>query len=106
MYSRKAITKSNSKVRLALILGINGNNLISGLVNNNKNNMIPFATGISIIIIIIIDLLMTRQLLHYDSVSGNIMFICTIVVGYAVGSFILLRFAQNVSKDLRKKIPC
>ena len=106
MYSRKAITKSNSKVGIALILGINGNNLISGLVNNNKNNMIPFATGISIIIIVIIDLLMTRQLLNYDSVSWNIMFICTIIVEYAVGSFILLRFAQNVSKDLRKKIPC
>jgi signal transduction histidine kinase len=65
--------------------------------------MIPFATGISIIIIVIIDLLMTRQLLNYDSGSGNIMFICTIMIGYALGSFILLRFAHNVSNDLRKK---
>jgi nitrogen-specific signal transduction histidine kinase len=90
-------------IGLALLLGINGNNLISSLIDNNKNNMIPFATGVSIIIIVIIDLLMTRQLLSYDSTSGNIAFICTIIIGYAVGSIILLRFAHNVSKDLRKK---
>ena len=64
-------------IGLALLLGINGNNLISSLIDNNKNNMIPFATGVSIIIIVIIDLLMTRQLLSYDSTSGNIAFICT-----------------------------
>lgn len=90
-------------IGLALLLGINGNNLINSLIDNNKNNMIPFVTGVSIIIIVIIDLLMTRQLLSYDSTSGNIAFICTIIIGYAVGSIILLRFAHNVSKDLRKK---
>ncbi|WP_161486305.1 sensor histidine kinase [Candidatus Nitrosocosmicus hydrocola] len=84
-------------------MGINGNNLISELINNNKDNVMPFVSGVLIIIIVIIDLLMTRQLLNYDSVSGNIMFICTIIIGYAIGSFILLRFAHKVSKDLRKK---
>lgn len=46
---------------------------------------------------------MTRQLLFYDSFSGNIMFVCTITVGYGIGSYILLRFAHKVSTELRRK---
>ena len=86
-----------------MLLGINGNNVMAGLLGNNRNNVLPLVLGISIIIIVIIDLLMTRQLLFYDSFSGNIMFICTITVGYGIGSYILLRFAHKVSTELRRK---
>ncbi len=46
---------------------------------------------------------MTRQLLDYNHITGNIMFITTIVVCYGIGSFVLLSFAHRVSKELRSK---
>ena len=59
--------------------------------------------GISIIVIVIIALLMTRQLLDYNYISGNILYILTIVACYGIGSFVLLSFAHNVSRELRNK---
>lgn len=59
--------------------------------------------GILMIIIVIVDLLMTRQLLLYNLISGNVMFVLTITIGYGLGSYIMLIFAHNVSKELRKK---
>ena len=59
--------------------------------------------GISIIIIVIVALLMTRQLLDYNHITGNIMMIMTIVICYGIGSFILLSFAHRVSRELRSK---
>ena len=59
--------------------------------------------GISIIVIVIIALLMTRQLLDYNNITGKIMFILTIVICYGIGSFVLLSFAHKVSKELRDK---
>lgn len=59
--------------------------------------------GISIIITVIVDLLMTRQLLDYNHITGNIMMIITIVICYGIGSFILLSYAHRVSRELRSR---
>lgn len=59
--------------------------------------------GIAIVFIVSIDLLMTRQILPYNNDSEAIMFILTVVIGYGVGSWILLEFTKRVSKDIRTK---
>jgi nitrogen-specific signal transduction histidine kinase len=79
-------------------LGIS--NAINEPIVNNKH---PIAMGISIIVIVIIALLMTRQLLDYNYVSGNILYILTIVACYGLGSFVLLSFAHKVSRELRNR---
>ncbi len=63
----------------------------------------PIAIGMSIIFLVIIDLLMTRQLLPYNDTSEGLMFILTMSIGYGIGSIILLEFAHNVSKEIRGK---
>ncbi|HYO06383.1 MAG TPA: hypothetical protein VER14_05325, partial [Phototrophicaceae bacterium] len=63
----------------------------------------PIAIGISIIFLVIIDLLMTRQLLPYTDTSEGLMFILTMSIGYGIGSLILLQYAHNVSKEIRGK---
>jgi len=67
------------------------------------NSKLSIVMGISIIVIVIIDLLMTRQLLDYNHITGNIMFILTIVICYGIGSVVLLGFAHKVSRELRNK---
>jgi hypothetical protein len=59
--------------------------------------------GIAIVFVVSIDLLMTRQILSYNNDSEAIMFILTIVIGYGVGSWILLECTKRVSKDIRAK---
>jgi hypothetical protein len=56
-----------------------------------------------IIVLIILDLLMTRQLLPYDNATEMMMFALTVLVGYGVGSWILLGYTSRISKDLRTK---
>ena len=68
-----------------------------------RNRKIPVITGIIMIFIIIIDLLMTRQVLFYTDEMEVIMFILTVVIGYGLGSWILLGFITQVSKEVRKK---
>ena len=62
----------------------------------------PIAIGMSIIFLVIIDLLMTRQLLPYNDTSEGLMFILTMSIGYWIGSIILLEYAHNVSKEMRQ----
>lgn len=64
---------------------------------------IPVITGAAIISIIIIDLLMTRQILPYTSDMEVLMFILTVVIGYGIGSWILLRYTTQISKEIRAK---
>ena len=60
-------------------------------------------TGAIIISIVIIDLLMTRQILPYTYDMEVIMFILTIAIGYGIGSWILLRYTTQISKTIRAK---
>ena len=73
---------------------------VNQLVSNRK-----LATGIgfAVIFIAIVDLLMTRQILAYTNFTELVMFILTIVLGYGIGSWVLLGYTQQVSKELRTK---
>lgn len=61
------------------------------------------AVGIAIIFIVTIDLLTTRQILPYNNDTEAVIFILTIVIGYGIGSWILLSFTKRLSKDIRAK---
>jgi hypothetical protein len=67
------------------------------------NRKIPIVTGAAIIFLVIIDLLMTRQILSYNNDMEAIMFILTVVIGYGIGSWILLGYTRQVSKEIRAK---
>ena len=60
-------------------------------------------TGIVMTILVIIDLLMTRQILPRESESEDIMFILTVVICYGVGSWILFRFTERISSTIRNR---
>ena len=60
-------------------------------------------TASIMIVIVILDLLMTRQLLPYNTTSETIMFVLTVVVGYGIGSWILFVYTTKISSDLRSK---
>jgi MFS superfamily sulfate permease-like transporter len=64
----------------------------------NNSRKIPVITGAAIISIVIIDLLMTHQILPYTDDSEFIMFILTVVIGYGIGSWTLLRYTTQISK--------
>ncbi len=49
------------------------------------------------------DLLITRQLLPYNNTSETLMFILTVSIGYGIGSLIILEYAHQVSKEIRRK---
>jgi hypothetical protein len=67
------------------------------------NRKIPVITGIIIIFIVIIDLLMTRQILPYTNDMETLMFILTVFIGYGMGSWLLLGYITQVSKEIRSK---
>jgi hypothetical protein len=60
------------------------------------------AAAIAITTAIIIDYLATRQMFPYDNFSGAIIFGLTIVAG-AIGSFIILKFVNQASADIRAR---
>ena len=68
-----------------------------------RNRVLATGTGFVVIFIVIVDLLMTRQILAYTNFTEFVMFILTIVVGYGVGSWVLLGYTEQVSKELRSK---
>jgi magnesium-transporting ATPase (P-type) len=62
-----------------------------------------------IIVLVILDLLTTRQVLPYGTVTTSIieiiLFVLTVVVGYGIGSWILLVYTKKISTGLRTKSP-
>jgi hypothetical protein len=61
------------------------------------------AVGTAIIFIVIIEMLTTRQILPYNNDTDAVIFILTIVIGYGIGSWILLSFTKRLSEDIRAK---
>jgi hypothetical protein len=64
---------------------------------------VSICTAAAIIVLIILDLFATRQIIYLDNTSEIILFIFTVVIGYGVGSWILLEYTKRVTKDLRSK---
>jgi hypothetical protein len=68
-----------------------------------SNRKIPVVTGAAVIFLVIIDLLMTRQILPYNNDMEFFMFALTVTFGYGIGSFILLKYAGGISNEIRSK---
>ena len=50
----------------------------------NVTRRVVIITASIMIVIVILDLLMTRQLLPYNTTSETIMFVLTVIVGYGI----------------------
>ncbi len=70
------------------------------LIDNKK---IPIVTSGVIIVLVVLDLLATRQILYFDNTYEIVIFLLTVVVGYGVGSWILLEYVREATANLRKK---
>jgi signal transduction histidine kinase len=67
------------------------------------NRQIPIVAGGVIVVIIILDLLATRQILYLDNGSEIILFALTVVIGYGVCSWVLLEYTRKITASLRSK---
>ena len=70
------------------------------LIDNKK---IPIVTSGVIVVIVVLDLLATRQILYFDNTYEIILFLLTVVVGYGAGSWILLEYTWKATAKLRNK---
>ena len=70
------------------------------LIDNKK---IPIVTSGVIIVLVVLDLLATRQILYFDNTYEIVLFLLTVVVGYGVDSWILLEYVREATANLRKK---
>ena len=67
------------------------------------NRRVAIASGIVLTVIVIFGLLMTRQILFFDVNVETIFFIITVVVGYGIISWILLKYTEKITAELRSK---
>ena len=77
------------------------------LLEHVNSRKIFSAIASIIVILVILDLLTTRQVLPYGTVTTSIMeiilFVLTVVVGYGIGFWILLAYTKKVTIGLRTK---
>jgi hypothetical protein len=70
---------------------------------NIANRKLAIGAAIVIIVLVIIDLLATRQILYFDNTGQTVVFILTVVIAYGIGSWVLLGYTGQISKELRAK---
>ena len=68
-----------------------------------KSRKVAIVTAATLTVLLIIDLLSTRQILYPSSTSQTILFILVVIVGYGVCSWILLEYTRRITKELRSK---
>ena len=71
--------------------------LYNFLFNNRKLTIITAAV---IVVLIILNLLATRQIIYLNNDDEIALFTLTTVFGYGIGSLILLGFTRHITKDL------
>jgi hypothetical protein len=74
----------------------------SFLVGNRETSIVT--SGV-IVVLVILDLLATRQILYLNNTSEIILFTLTVVIGYGIGSWILLEYTRRITANLRAKSP-
>src|ERR671931_76557 len=74
----------------------------SFLVGNRETSVVT--SGV-IVVLVILDLLATRQILYLNNTSEIILFTLTVVIGYGIGSWILLEYTRRITANLRAKSP-
>ena len=75
-------------------------NLFTYLTRSRK---VAIVTAAVITILVIIDLLATRQVLYLDNTGQTTLFVITVIVAYGIGSWILLGYTKHVTRDLGSK---
>ena len=85
-----------------MILHVDLTRLASVSVTFNSRK-ITVVIGLAIIFLVILDLLITRQILPYSTGVETTLFMSTVVVGYGLGSWILLGYTRKVSEEIRAK---
>jgi hypothetical protein len=78
-------------------------NLVGRLSYSTMDKKIPVIVGLVVTFLVIVDLLMTRQILPYTNHTELLMFILTVIIGYGIGSWVLLGYTKKVSKEIRAK---
>ena len=71
--------------------------------NIGSSRKLAIVIAAIVTILIIIDLLMTRQILPYNDISEGIIFILTVAIGYGIGSWIILGYTTQTTSELRSK---
>lgn len=70
----------------------------------NTLRKLSIATAAIIIVLIILDLLMTRQILPYGTASASIveivLFVLTVIIGYGIGTWAIIGYTGRISKEL------
>jgi hypothetical protein len=80
--------------------GMNKSDLIAPPVRSRK---VAVVTACVVIFLVVLDLLMTRQIVPYNNTSETVIFILTVIVAYGVGSWILLGYTKQAISGLRAK---
>lgn len=68
-----------------------------------RSRKIAVITACIVIFLVVVDLLMTRQIVPYNNTSETVMFILTVVAAYGIGSWILLGFTKQAISGLMAK---
>jgi hypothetical protein len=68
-----------------------------------SSRKVPVTIGLAIIFLAIIALLITRQVLPYNRDIEVTLFALIILIGYGLGSWILLGYTKRVSEEIRAK---
>jgi hypothetical protein len=68
-----------------------------------SSRKIPVIIGLAIIFLAIIALLITRQVLPYNKDIEVTLFALIVLIGYGLGSWILLGYTKRVSEEIRAK---
>ncbi|HEY7080482.1 MAG TPA: hypothetical protein VH500_12320 [Nitrososphaeraceae archaeon] len=68
--------------------------------NNRKAALI---SAIILTVLLIIDLLSTRQILYPTGTYQTVLFMLIVIIGYGVASWILLEYTRRLTVDLRSK---
>jgi len=71
--------------------------------NDKIYRKITIIAAATITSIVILDLLVTRQILPVDSIAENIIFILTVFVAYGIGSLILFSWSNKITQEIRSR---
>jgi hypothetical protein len=77
--------------------------MYNSLASLLTSRQVSICTAAAIIVLIIVDLFATRQIVNLDNTSEIMLFILTVIIGYGLGSWILLEYTRRVTADLRSK---
>jgi hypothetical protein len=76
---------------------------LAKITSITSSRRVAVITGAALVVLVVIDLLMTRQILPRDSKVEDTMFILTVVICYGIGSWILLRYTKRISREMRTR---